>query len=123
MAIFLDKKVRLYSIKEKYCFDNSINSKVLCFAFGLVAEIERELISLRTKEALAYRKKEGIHIGRKKGSGKNIKFLEDKKEDIINLVNEGTNINQISKILGISRSAIYRFIRTHNIEYPKVVSK
>lgn len=47
----LERGVSIYSIKEKYHFDDSINSKVLCFAFGLVAEIERNLISQRTKEA------------------------------------------------------------------------
>lgn len=52
MAKCLRKKIRLYTTKEGYSFDDSINSKVLCFAFGLVAEIERNLISMRTKEAL-----------------------------------------------------------------------
>lgn len=51
---------------EGYVFQNDINSKVLGFAFGLMAEIERNLISMRTKEALARRKQEGKHWGRKK---------------------------------------------------------
>ena len=53
MGKCLEKGINLYTTKEGYSFDNSINSKVLCFAFGLVAEIERNLISMRTKEALA----------------------------------------------------------------------
>lgn len=51
MGTLLQKGVVLYSTKERYSFDNSLNSKVLCFAFGLVAEIERNLISMRTREA------------------------------------------------------------------------
>lgn len=51
MGKCLEKGINLYTTKEGYSFDNSINSKVLCFAFGLVAEIERNLISMRTKEA------------------------------------------------------------------------
>lgn len=53
MGRCLEHRIVLYSIKEGYAFDDSINSKVLCFAFGLAAEIERNLISMRTKEALA----------------------------------------------------------------------
>lgn len=68
MGKCLKKEINLYTTKEGYVFDNSINSKVLCFAFGLVAEIERNLISMRTKEALALRKAEGKILGRRKGS-------------------------------------------------------
>ena len=60
MGHCLDKGITLYSTKDGYAFDDTINSKVLCFAFGLVAEIERNLISMRTKEALALRKAEGV---------------------------------------------------------------
>ena len=56
----IKKQVVLYSTKEGYVFQNDINSKVLGFAFGLMAEIERNLISMRTKEALARRKQEGV---------------------------------------------------------------
>ena len=48
MGRCISKQIKLYTTKEKYCFDDSINSKVLCFAFGLVAEIARNLISMRT---------------------------------------------------------------------------
>lgn len=64
----LERQVHLYSTKDHYAFDDTINSKVLCFAFGLVAELERNLISLRTKEALALRREQGIPLGRKKGT-------------------------------------------------------
>ena len=64
----LDKGVHLYSTKDRYSFDDTINSKVLCFAFGLVAEIERNLISMRTQEALALRRERGVVLGRRKGS-------------------------------------------------------
>lgn len=59
MGKCLERGINLYTTKEGYSFDDTINSKVLCFAFGLVAEIERNLISMRTKEALAVRKAEG----------------------------------------------------------------
>ena len=56
----LEKDIVVYSTKDGYAFDNSINSKVLAFAFALVAEIEHNLISMRTREALAHRKTEGV---------------------------------------------------------------
>mgnify|MGYP000570950219 CR=1 FL=1 len=68
MGRCLKKQINLYTTKEGYTFDNTINSKVLCFAFGLVAEIERNLISARTKEALAARREQGVILGRRKGS-------------------------------------------------------
>ena len=65
MGLCLKKGIMFYTTKEGYVFDNSINSKVLCFAFGLVAEIERNLISMRTQEALALRRAEGVVLSRR----------------------------------------------------------
>ena len=64
----IEKGITIHSIKEGYKFDSSINSQVLAFAFGLCAEIERTLISQRTREALARRRAQGIKLGRPKGS-------------------------------------------------------
>ena len=58
----------VYTIKENYELGNNINSKVLAFAFGLSAEIERNLISQRTKEALARKRAERVILGRPVGS-------------------------------------------------------
>ena len=79
MGLCLEKNITLYSTKDGYAFDDSINSKVLCFAFGLVAEIERNLISMRTKEALALRKAEGIQLGRRTGSYTKLNLLLDQR--------------------------------------------
>jgi len=64
----MERNIKVFTIKEGYELGNNINSKVLAFAFSLSAEIERNLISQRTKEALARRKSEGMRLGRPYGS-------------------------------------------------------
>lgn len=64
----MEKEVKVFTIKERFELGNNINSEVLAFAFSFSAEIERQLISQRTKEALARRKREGEKLGQLKGS-------------------------------------------------------
>jgi DNA invertase Pin-like site-specific DNA recombinase len=105
------KNIILYSTKEGYVFQDDINSKVLGFAFGLVAEIERNLISIRTKEALARRKDEGKKLGRKKGSSTKMKLLHKNRRMITEYLEEGLSYEVISKRLRVSRSTLSRYIK------------
>lgn len=113
MGTLLQKGVVLYSTKERYSFDNSLNSKVLCFAFGLVAEIERNLISMRTREALALRREQGVKLGRKKGSYTKQKILLDNRNEIIRTINSGQSIASICRKYHVSRETFNRFRRHH----------
>ena len=116
MGKCLKKGINLYTTKEGYTFDNSINSKVLCFAFGLVAEIERNLISMRTKEALALRKAEGKILGRRKGSYTKFNILIENRHTVIQMLNQDKSITDICNRYGISRDTFDKFRRN----YPSV---
>ncbi len=116
MGKCLKKEIRLYTTKEGYSFDNSINSKVLCFAFGLVAEIERNLISMRTKEALALRKAEGVVLGRKKGSYTKYNILVENRQTILQMLNQDRSVNEICRRFHLSRDTFDKFRRA----YPSV---
>lgn len=105
----LKKDVKLYSTKDRYSFDDTINSKVLCFAFGLVAELERNLISMRTREALELRKKQGVVLGRRKGSTPKLRLLIDNRTRIAEDLDRGQTIARICKDYGVSRDTFNRF--------------
>jgi len=104
----LEKHVSLYSIKENYAFEDNVNSKVLCFAFGLAAEIERNLISMRTKEALAVRKKNGVRLGRPLGSGKIARLTTADANVLYSLIDNGEDKRTICKRFKISSSTYYK---------------
>ena len=110
MGECLDKQINIYTTKERYTFDNSINSKVLCFAFGLVAEIERNLISMRTKEALALKKAEGVRLGRRPGSKVKMQLICENEEQINKMIAAGLPVTKICRKIGVSRNTYYKFI-------------
>ena len=109
MGECIGKGVNIYTTKEKYRFDDSINSKVLCFAFGLVAEIERNLISMRTKEALALRKAEGKPLGRRKGDSPKMDVLRDNFDTIQDMIDSHKTEKEIYRYFGVSKSTWYKF--------------
>lgn len=113
MGKCLEKGINLYTTKEGYSFDNTINSKVLCFAFGLVAEIEHSLISMRTKEALALRKAEGTVLGRRKGSYTKTNLLIENRRLIIGMLKRDCSIGDICRRFDISRDTFAKFRNQH----------
>lgn len=109
MGSCLKKGINIYTVKERYRFDDSINSKILCFAFGLVAEIERNLISLRTKEALALRKSEGVVLGRPTGSCTKQQVLHDNEPEILRMLAAGHTVRDICRRFKVSKDTWYRW--------------
>ena len=114
--------IQVWTIKDNYRLGSDISSKVLAFAFGLSAEIERNLISQRTKEALARKKAEGVFIGRPKGSlSKKVK-LTGKEKDIQKHIKQGMSQRQISEKLGVSKGTVNRFIRREKLHTYKNIA-
>ena len=111
----LEMNITVYSTKDGYAFDNNINSKVLGFAFGLVAEIEHNLISARTREALALRKSEGVVLGRRQGCSPKMKLLKHKRDEIVDLRAQGVSVRKIAEKYGVSRSTLYVFVKDEGI--------
>lgn len=107
----IERKITLLSTKEGYTFENNLNSKILGFAFGLVAEIERNLISARTKEALAVRKANGMTLGRPYGSRPKRKILEENKEDVLEMLGAKVTRRQIAARYEVSICTLERFIK------------
>lgn len=112
----MKNEVQVWTIKDNYRLGADIQSKVLAFAFGLSAEIERNLISQRTKEALARIKADGKHLGRPHGFNSMKRKLDGKSRLLINLLEKNVPKSQIAKILGINRSLIYTFLKVHNLQ-------
>ncbi len=106
LNLLMEKGARIWTIKDNYRLGDDIQSKVLAFAFGLSAEIERNLISQRTKEALALKKAQNIKLGRPKGRKNNFHLLDGLEFHIQKMYNCGVSINKIASILGVSRNAV-----------------
>lgn len=109
----MEKQAKVFTTKERYELGNNINSKVLAFAFSLSAEIERSMISSRTKEALARKKSEGKVLGRPKGRLSATTKLSGKDEVISELVRKKVSTSAIARILGVHRLTVRRYILSH----------
>ena len=107
----MTKECRVWTIKDGYRLGDDIQSKVLAFAFGLSAEIERNLISQRTKEALARKKAEGVTLGRPKGRKSSKVKLSGKENYIDELLMQGVSISEIARIYKVNRNTVSKFIR------------
>lgn len=104
------KGIFIHTIKDNFDLSDNINSKIIAFAFALAAEIERNLISQRTKEALAARKASGKKLGRPPGTSKKKISIYKEKDKIKEMIERHESISSIARHYGIHRNTLKKYI-------------
>jgi len=110
---FMINGVKILTIKDNYQLGDSIQAKVIAFAFGLIAEIERDLISQRTKEALARRRSEGFALGRPSGRKSSSLKLTEHEAEIQTLLAKNVSKSAIARRFGVCRKTVISFLKKH----------
>ena len=104
------KGIRIYSIKDNFELSDSLNAKIIAFAFSLAAEIERNLILQRTREALAAKRAAGVKLGRPFGKSRERKRFEQKEAYIRAQLAQGVTIGTLAKELHVHRNTLSRYL-------------
>ena len=115
LSILLRKGVELHVVKSNQVLKDDLHSKVFAMAFSIAAEIERELISQRTREALARRKAEGKKLGRPKGSFSS--KLDQYKDQIDEFLSKGVSVSSIAKIIGVPYSTLWSYLQRRKLRH------
>ena len=113
LSIAKEKGIYIYAVKGGWELNGSIQSKVMAMAFSIAAEIEHDLISKRTKEALKARKAKGIKLGRPKGPGKS--KLDKFREEIIALLKNGSTKTYVAKKYSTTPPNLHNWLRKNKI--------
>ena len=113
LAIAKQKDIHIYALKGNWELNGTVQSSVLAMAFAMAAEIEHDLISSRTKEALRARKAAGVKLGRPKGPGKS--KLDPFREEIVALLKNGSTKTYLAKKYSTSLPNFYNWLKKNKI--------
>lgn len=118
LAIAAKAEIRVYAVKGNWHLDETIQSKIIAMVFSMAAEIERGLISARTKEALRARRASGLPVGRPKGPGKS--KLDKYRPEIEALLANGSTQKFIAKRYKSSPANLANWMKKRGIKKPKL---
>ena len=114
LSVAVEKGVRVYAVKGNWTLDSSIQSKIVAMAFSMASEIERDLISQRTKEALRYKKEQGIKLGRPPGPGKS--KLDQYRPEIEALLKNGSTQKFIAGRYKTTEANLHNWLRKNSLK-------
>ena len=117
----IDKEIKIYTVKGNWQLNDTIQSKIMAMVFAMAADIERDLISQRTKEALRVKKANGMILGRPKGPGKS--KLDIYKVEIEALLQNGSKQSFIANRYGVTEATLSNWISKNKIVKPTIKSK
>ena len=117
LSIAMTRGINIYAVKGSWQLDRSIQSKIIAMAFAMAAEIERDLISQRTKEALRARKAKGQKLGRPKGPGKS--KLDVFRPEIEALLANGSTQKFIAHRHQTTEANLHNWMKKNRIQRPK----
>lgn len=112
MAAAKEKGIAVHAVKGAWTLNGSMESKIVLTMLAMIAEIERDLISERTKEGLRARKAAGVRLGRPIGPGKS--KLDADKEEIVALLKNGSTKTFIAKRHGTSLPNLLNWLKNHS---------
>lgn len=121
----MERECVVYTVKDKFILGHDIQSKVLAFAFGLSAEIERQMIQQRTREGLRLRVKQGILLGRPPGKQltESITDLSENKEQVIQQFKWGVPERRLAQNFGVDRNTISRWLHRWGVKHSKYIER
>jgi DNA invertase Pin-like site-specific DNA recombinase len=114
LSVAKEKEIHVYDIKGGWELNGTIQSKVMAMVFSMASEIERDLISQRTKEALRARKAAGVKLGRPRGPGKS--KLDKHREEIVALLKNGSTKAFVAKRYGTTQQNLYNWLKKNEID-------
>ena len=117
LALATQKHIRVYSVKGDWQLDDSIQSKIIALVFSMAAEIERDLISKRTIEALRFKKAQGMTLGRPKGVGKS--KLDVFRPEIESLLANGATQKFIARRYHTTEANLHHWLKKHGLKKEK----
>jgi DNA invertase Pin-like site-specific DNA recombinase len=118
LAIATQKGLKLHTVKGEWQLDSSLQSKIMAMVFAMAAEIERDLISQRTTEALRVKKAAGAQLGRPRGPGKS--KLDRYQPEIEGLLANGATQRFIAKRYGTTEGNLHHWLQKRGLKRPKV---